>query len=83
MGHRPWRPQHLEYMDIAIKVTASGNSLVVQWLGLGAFNAVTQVGSLVGELRSRKPRCAARKKKKVTASTSFSLSVQVSKIGPA
>ena len=32
-----------------------GNSLVVQWLGLGIFTAVAQVQSLVRELRSHKP----------------------------
>ena len=36
---------------------------MVQWLGLGAFTAVAQVQSLVGELRSCKP-CGATKKKK-------------------
>ena len=29
-----------------------GNSLMIQWLGLSAFPAVTQVQSLVRELRS-------------------------------
>ena len=38
-----------------------GNSLAVQWLGLGAFTARAQVQSLVGELRSRKPRGVAIK----------------------
>ena len=37
---------------------------MVQWLGLGAFTAVAQVQSLVGELRSHKPCGAAKKKKK-------------------
>ena len=31
-----------------------GNSLAVQWLGLGAVTAVAQVRSLVRELRSHK-----------------------------
>ena len=31
-----------------------GNSLVVQWLGFGAFTAVAWVQPLVGELRSSK-----------------------------
>ena len=30
------------------------NSLAVQWLGLGAFTAMTRVQSLVRELKSRK-----------------------------
>ena len=37
-----------------------GNSLAVQWLGLGAFTAGVRVQSLVEELRSRKP-CGAAK----------------------
>ena len=39
------------------------NSLVSQWLGLSAFTLVTQVQSLVWELRSCKP-CGVGKKKK-------------------
>ena len=38
-----------------------GNSLVVQWLGLGTFTAVAWVQSLVRELRPWKPRGAANK----------------------
>ena len=41
-----------------------GNSLAVQWLGLGAFTAVTQVESLVWELRSCKPHGTAKKNPK-------------------
>ena len=41
-----------------------GNSLAVQWLGLGTFMTVAQVQSLVRELRSQKPHGAAKKKKK-------------------
>ena len=41
------------------------NSLVVQWLRLGAFTAVAQVQSLVGELRSHKLCGMAKKKRKV------------------
>ena len=37
---------------------------MVQWLGLGAFNARTWVQSLVGELRSHKLCGEAKKKKK-------------------
>ena len=33
---------------------------MVQRLGLGAFTAMAQVQSLVGELRSRKPHSAAK-----------------------
>ena len=43
-----------------VKRTA-GNSLAVQWLGLGAFTAVARVQSLAGELRSCKP-CGMTKK---------------------
>ena len=42
----------------------SGNSMVVHWLGLGAFTAVAQVQFLVRELRSHKPRNVAKGKKK-------------------
>ena len=38
-----------------------GNSLAVQWLGLGAFTAMAQVHSLVGEPISCKPHGAAKK----------------------
>ena len=38
-----------------------GNSLAVQWLGLRAFTAEVRVRSLVGELRSCKPRSVAKK----------------------
>ena len=41
-----------------------GNSLVVQWLGLGAFTARARVHSLVRELKSCKPCGVARKIKK-------------------
>ena len=41
-----------------------GNSLAVQWLALGAFTAVARVQSLAGELRSRKQRGTAKKKKR-------------------
>ena len=43
---------------------SSGNSLAVQWLGLGAVTAGPGVQSLVRELRSRKPCSSAKKKKK-------------------
>ena len=36
-----------------------GNSLAVQWLGLGTFTARAWARSLMGELRSCKPRGAA------------------------
>ena len=42
----------------------SRNSLAAQWLGLSTFSAVTQVSSLVRELRSHKPHGEAKKKKK-------------------
>ena len=42
----------------------SGNSLAVQWLGLGAFIAGAQVQSLVGELRSHKLRGVEREKER-------------------
>ena len=45
---------------------STGNSLAVQWLGLGAFTARAQVQSLVEELRSHKPPGQERKKKVVS-----------------
>ena len=42
-------------------LTLLGTSLVVQWLGLPVFTAVAWVQSLVGELRSHKPRHMAKK----------------------
>ena len=42
-------------MTVLFKMLDIGDSLAVQWLGLGTFTAVAQVQSLVGELRSRKP----------------------------
>ena len=42
----------------------TGNSLVVQWLGLSAFTPVARAWSLVGELRSHKPRDEAKKQNK-------------------
>ena len=42
----------------------TGNSLVVQWLGLGTFTAGARVQSLVGKLRSHKLCSTAKKKKK-------------------
>ena len=41
-----------------------GNSLAVQWLGLGALTARAGVQSLVGELRSCTQRGTTEKKKK-------------------
>ena len=48
------------------KNTCLGNSQVVQQLELCAFTAMARVQSLVGELRSRKQRSMAKKKKKNT-----------------
>ena len=41
-----------------------GNSLAVQWLGLGIFTAVAQARTLAGELRILQAGGAAKKKKK-------------------
>ena len=49
----------------AIKIQRTGNSLGLQWLGLGAFTLPWPVvQSLVGELRSLKLHSMAKKKKK-------------------
>ena len=50
---------HLKTSKRTLSVTSS---LVVQWLGLGAFTAMAWVHSLVRELRSRKARGKAKKK---------------------
>ena len=49
-------------MPAAFNTPITGNSLAVQWLGLHAFTAGAWVQSLVRELRSPKPRGAAKKK---------------------
>ena len=46
-----------------MKFNSTGDSLVVQWLGLGAFTAGAWVQSLVREQRSCKPHNVAKKKK--------------------
>ena len=46
------------------KVNTTGNSLVVQWLGLWTFTATAWVQSLVRELRSHKLHGVAKKKRK-------------------
>ena len=43
---------------------SGGNSLPVQWLGLPGFTAEGLSQSLVGELRSHKPRSMSKKEKK-------------------
>ena len=50
---------------------STGNSLVVQSLGLGAFIAGTWVQSLVGELRSCKPCGVAKRNKNKTKKLYF------------
>ena len=46
-------------------MTERGRSLVVYWLGFGAFTAGAQVQSLVRELRSHRPHIQSKKKKKI------------------
>ena len=48
-----------------------GNSLAVWWFGLRAFTHRARVRSLVGELRSHKPRSVAKKRKKKTLFSIF------------
>ena len=50
-----------EAQTITYKIGYKGDSLAVQWLGLGAFIAVAWVRSLVGELRFHK-LCSMAKK---------------------
>ena len=54
------------------KKSGKGNSLAIQWLGLGALLLRTQVQSLVRELRSHKPWGMAKKKKKPENGDRFS-----------
>ena len=46
----------------AVKLFLKGNSLAVQWLGVGTIPDVAQVQSLVRKLRSWKPCGMAQKK---------------------
>ena len=48
-----------------------GNSLTVQWLGLGIFTTMAWVQSLVGELRSHEPHGVAEKKKERNSALSL------------
>ena len=54
------RSQGLNSTLLDSKAHALGNSLAVRWLGLGVLTAGARVQSLVGELRSRKLRGAAK-----------------------
>ena len=49
-----------------------GNSLVVQWLGLHTVTAGAWVQGLVGELRSCKPHCRAKRKHPKVVAMSYS-----------
>ena len=62
----PPRKPRLEKQKANHKRKSTGNSLAVQWLGLGAFTAWPWVQSLVWELISCKPCSIAKKKKKKT-----------------
>ena len=59
----PWNPVQKHQLD--------GNSLAVQWLGLGTLAAMAQVQSLVGELISCKLCNTATPKKKKNKPTSW------------
>ena len=58
------RENKLEILKATNNTSSIGYSLVVQWLGLGAFTARAWVRSLVRELSSYKPKGEAKKKKK-------------------
>ena len=47
---------------LSFKKHRVGSSLLVQWLRLGAFTAVTRVAPLAGELRSCEPQDIAKNK---------------------
>ena len=61
------RENKLEILKATNNTSSIGYSLVVQWLGLGAFTARAWVRSLVRELSSYKPKGEAKKKKKKIA----------------
>ena len=50
------RPEVQQTLLSLLKIHHPETSLAVQWLGLSTFTARAWVQSLVGELRSRKPR---------------------------
>lgn len=54
------------YKLLMFKTSYKGSSLVVQWVGLGAFTAVAWVQSLFKELRFRKLQIRPKKKKGVS-----------------
>ena len=56
------RPSHWCPYDVS-NCWTTGNSLVVQWLGLGSFTARIQIWSLVRKLRSCKSHVWQKKKK--------------------
>ena len=59
-----WWPTGQILLCFACSKIKSGNSLVIQRLGFGAFTARATVQSVVGEISSHKIRGAAKKKKK-------------------
>ena len=63
----PFAATWMDLEDIMLsEISQTGNSLVVQWLGLSTFTASVQVQSLVEELRSHKLCGMAKKKKSQT-----------------
>ena len=59
-------------MEEIIIIIVTGNSLMVQWLGLRSFTAVAWTQSLVGELESYKMCGMAKNKKGKKLSQNYS-----------
>ena len=74
------RALSLEYT--LLKNFGGGDSLVVPWLGLGAFSALDEVQSLVRELRSCKLCNETKKKKKEKLTKGINKSVTPSSATP-
>ena len=62
--------------SFSLKIIHLGNSLAVQWLGLGAFTAEDQARCLVRELRFCKPHCMAELENTLTYTYSYSSEVE-------
>ena len=62
--------------SFSLKIIHLGNSLAVQWLGLGAFTAKAQARCLVRELRFCKPHCVAKLENALTYIHSYSSEVE-------
>ena len=89
MGRSPWRPWQLEHMDPAVKVTAQGLVVKISPSNAGGVGSIPGWGAKIPYASRPKNikqeeycnKFNKDKKKKGNSSTSFRLSVQVSKLG--